>query len=67
MEAFIFRLKEKVIINKQNSIHWVIIIIKASSLYVGMRGIFQDGSQFGNFQTLISLLSYFLRLYNWFS
>ena len=34
---------------------------------VGMRGIFQDGSWFGNFQTLISLLSYFLRLYNWLS
>ena len=29
-----------------------------------MRGIFQDGGRFGNFQTLISLLSYFLRLYN---
>ena len=30
-----------------------------------MRGIFQDGGRFGNFRTLISLLSYFLRLYNW--
>ena len=32
-----------------------------------MRGIFQDGGRFGNFQTLISLLSYFLRPYNWLS
>ena len=30
-----------------------------------MPRIFQDGGWFGNFQTLISLLSYFLRLYNW--
>ena len=36
-------------------------------LAVGMRGIFQDGGRFGNFQTLISLLSYFLRPYNWLS
>ena len=35
--------------------------------YVGMRGVFQDGGRFGNFQTLISLLSYFLRAYNWLS
>ena len=42
-------------------------IIEASRLYVGMRGIFQDGDRFGNFQALISLLSYFLRPYNWLS
>ena len=38
-----------------------------SSLLVGMRGIFQDGCRFENFQMLISLLSYFIRLYNWLS
>ena len=36
-------------------------------IYVGMRGIFQDGGRFGIFQTLISLLSYFLQPYNWLS
>ena len=29
-----------------------------TSLYIGIRGIFQDGGRFGNFQTLIYLLSY---------
>ena len=32
-----------------------------------MRGIFQNGGRSGNFQILISLLSYFLRPYNWLS
>ena len=45
----------------------MILIEQASSLHVGMRGIFQDGGRFGNFQTLISLLSYFPRPYNWLS
>ena len=45
----------------------IIIIYYIGSLYVGMRGIFQDGGRFGNFQTLISLLSYFLWPYNWLS
>ena len=38
-----------------------------SSLYVGIRGIFQDGGQFGNFQTFLSLLFNFLWPYNWLS
>ena len=42
-------------------------IIQASSLYVGMRGIFQDGGRFGTFLMFISLLSYFLQPYNWLS
>ena len=32
-----------------------------------MRGIFQDGGQFGNFQALISLLPYFPQPCNWLS
>ena len=53
--------------NKEVMIHKFESITQASSLYVGMRGIFQDGGRFGKFQTPISLLSYFLWPYNWLS
>ena len=35
------------------------------SLYVGLRLIFQDSGRFYDFQTLITLLSYFAQPYKW--
>ena len=43
------------------------ILYRRLAYNVGMSWIFQNSSQFWNFQTLISLLSYFLRPYNWLS